>query len=85
MSAQPTQPISINEFILDAMDVAAQLDAIGIRDHRATTLATLEWAEQEYAELVIARKCLPTAGDTAVIDGLLDSIRARLKFFEKRR
>ena len=33
-------------------------------------------AQGEYAELVMARKSLPTAGDTTVIDGLLDSIRA---------
>jgi len=47
-----TQPISVTQCIIEAMDVVARLDAIGLRDDRQTTLAALRRAEEEYAELV---------------------------------
>jgi len=67
------------------MDVVAGLDGIGLRDDRETTLATLQGAEEEYAELVIRRNALSIpASDAAALDDLMDDLRARLKFFAKR-
>ena len=77
------QLTSVDEIIRQAMEVAARLDALSTRDDRATTLATLEWAQQEYAALMRQRESLPS-GDTALVDVLLDNVRARLKFFGNR-
>jgi len=80
-----TQPISVTQCIIEAMDVVARLDAIGLRDDRQTTLAALRRAEEEYAELVKHRNALSEpVGQTAALDYLMDDLRARLKFFAKR-
>lgn len=77
---------SINQLILDATDVATRLDALGKRDYREITLLALRQAEDDYAALVRRRASLPTSSEElAVLDGLLDNLRARLKFFARRR
>lgn len=83
MSAQ--QLISVTQCILKAMDLVGRLDAIGLRDDRERTLATLRTAEEEYAVLVNRRNALSeAAGDTTTLDYLMENLRARLKFFAKR-
>lgn len=83
MSTQ--QLISITQCTVETMDLAARLDLLGIRDDREATLAILERAEEEYADLLCRRNALSyPAGDTAALDYLLDNVRARLKFFSKR-
>ena len=83
MSAEPN---SVNELILDAMNVAARLDALARRDYREITLLALERAENDYAALVRRRDSLSVStGDNAVLDRLLDSVRARLRFYQNRR
>jgi len=79
------QLISVTQCVIEAMDLAARLDMVGIRDDHEVTMAVLKEAEEEYAELVKRRNalCEPT-GDNAALDYLLDNLRARLKFFEKR-
>ena len=67
------------------MDLVGRLDAIGLRDDRERTLATLRTAEEEYAVLVNRRNALSeAAGDTTTLDYLMENLRARLKFFAKR-
>jgi len=83
MSTQ--QFISVTQCVVDAMDVVARLDGIGLRDDREMTLATLQGAEEEYAELVIRRNASSIPASDAVAFGdLMDDLRARLKFFAKR-
>ena len=78
-----TQIISVNQFVLDALEVATRLDAISTRDDRQTILPVLQRAREDYAALVERRNALLPA-DTAVLDVMLDNLQARLKFFEKR-
>ncbi|HEV2322662.1 MAG TPA: hypothetical protein VGS10_01805, partial [Terracidiphilus sp.] len=80
------QLISVNQLVGEASELAARLDALGARDYREITLLALQRAEEEYAALV-ERRALVTASaaDTATLDALLDNLRARLKFFAKRR
>lgn len=79
------QLISVTQCIIEATDLVARLDAVGLRDDRETTLATLKRAEEEYAELVKRRNALSDpVGQTAALDYLMEDLRARLKFFEKR-
>ena len=62
------QFISVNQFILDAADVAARLDAISTHDDRAAVLPVVQRAKQEYSALVNRRDALPVnPGDTAVL------------------
>ena len=83
MSTPPL--ISVTQCVIQAMDLVARLDAIGHRDDREATLATLRRAEEEYAELVKCRNALSDpVGQTAALDYMLDNLRARLKFFAKR-
>ena len=80
------QLISVNQLVREATELAARLDALGARDYREITLLALQRAEEEYAALVEARSALTgSAGETAALDALLDNLRARLKFFAKRR
>ena len=76
------QLISVNQFILDATEVAARLDAISRDDDRAVIVPIVQRAKEDYAALMKRRDALP--GEIAVLDILLDKLRARLKFFEKR-
>jgi len=78
-----TQLISVNQFILDAVEVAARLDAISTRHNRDTILPILQRAREEYVALVERRNALLPA-DTAVLDVILENLQARLKFFDKR-
>jgi hypothetical protein len=78
------QSISVNEFIDEAMELAIRLDAVSTRDDRRAITQTLIGANAEYEDLVERRSNMPVLlGETAVLDGLLDSLRARLKFLEK--
>jgi hypothetical protein len=77
------QFISVNEFILQAVDVAARLDAISSRDDREAILPAVQRAEKDYAALVEQRNALLPA-DTSVLDVMLENLQARLKFFENR-
>ena len=80
------QLISVNQLIQEASELAARLDALAARDYREITLLALQRAEEEYAALVERRAALAaSAGQTAALDALLDNLRARLKFFAKRR
>ena len=79
-----TQSISLNEFIDQAMELAIRLDAVSTRDDRRAITQTLNGAKADYEGLVERRSNMPILmGETAVLDGLLDSLRARLKFLEK--
>ena len=77
------QLISVNETILEAVEVAARLDAISSRDNREAILPTLQRAQKDYASLVEHRNALLPA-DTSVLDVMLENLQARLKFFENR-
>ncbi|HKO12947.1 MAG TPA: hypothetical protein VJV22_13320 [Acidobacteriaceae bacterium] len=77
------QFISFNEFILQAVDVAARLDAISSRDNREEILPAVQRAKENYAALVEQRNTLLPA-DTSVLDVMLENLQARLKFFENR-
>lgn len=80
------QLISVNQLIQEASELAARLDGLAARDYREITLLALQRAEEEYAGLVERRTALAaSAGQTAPLDALLDNLRARLKFFAKRR
>lgn len=80
------QLISVNQLVREATELAARLDALGARDYREITLLALQRAEEDYAALVERRAALATsAGETAALDALLDNLRARLKFFARRR
>lgn len=80
------QLVSVKQLVQEATDLAARLDALGAREYREITLLALQRAEEEYAGLLKRRASLAaTAGETAALDALLDNVRARLKFFAKRR
>lgn len=80
------QLISVNQLVQEATELAARLDALGARDYREITLLALQRAEEDYAALMERRAALTaSAGETAALDALLDNLRARLKFFAKRR
>jgi hypothetical protein len=83
VAAIPTQLISVNQFILHAVEVAARLDALSTRDDRETILPILQRAGEEYVALVEGRNALVPA-DSAGLDVMLDNLQARLKFFQKR-
>jgi hypothetical protein len=80
------QFVSVNQLIDQATEVAARLDALGSRDYREITLLALQRAEEDYAAIVTSRQSLPASPEeTAVLDELLDNLRARLTFYTKRR
>ena len=80
------QQLSVNQLIQEATELAARLDALGARDYREITLLALQRAEEDYSALVERRASLvASAGEAATLDALLDNLRARLKFFAKRR
>ncbi|HKR26556.1 MAG TPA: hypothetical protein VJS11_03840 [Acidobacteriaceae bacterium] len=80
------QQLSVNQLIQEATELAARLDALGARDYREITLLALQRAEEDYSALVERRASLvASAGEAAALDALLDNLRARLKFFAKRR
>jgi hypothetical protein len=81
--AVSAQLISFNEFILQAVDIAARLDAISSRDNREEILPAVQRAKEDYAALVEQRNALLPA-DTSVLDLMLENLLARLKFFENR-
>jgi hypothetical protein len=83
VAAMPTQLISVNQFILQAVEAAARLDALSTRDDRETILPILQRAGEEYVALVKGRNALVPA-DTAGLDVMLENLQARLKFFQKR-
>ena len=78
-----SQLISVNQLILEAVEVAARLDALSTRDDRETIQPILQHARAEYAALVEQRDALLPAQMKA-LDVMLENLQARLTFFEKR-
>jgi hypothetical protein len=79
-----TTPVAINQFILDCTDASNRLDLISRAD-RVTAAAGLERGQLDYA-ILLRRRNLMTVSvrDAALIQVMLDGLRARLKFLERR-
>lgn len=77
------QEDSAERLIKDAMHLADSLDGHETRDWVERVGSAVEFGEAKYAELLDRRQSFSLdAMDGVTIDGILDTIRARLKFLE---
>jgi hypothetical protein len=82
-AARPAR--SVNQFILECSEAASRLDRVSTRDAKAVFAAALALAKQEYRALLQQRDLLPlTPQDAPLVQIMLDNLKARLKFLEKR-
>jgi hypothetical protein len=81
---QDTTYISVNQFILDCTDVSSRLDSVPRAD-RVAIAEALEKGHLDYAVLLYRRRLMSVSTqDAALIQVILDGLRARLKFLERR-
>jgi len=76
---------AINQFVIDAAHTSIQLDAVGRRDAPDVRMAAIHNGRLAYAELLHRVPSLRIEEDDArTIRIMLDAIRTRLHFLEKR-
>jgi hypothetical protein len=76
--------LSVDEFLVNCSAIESRLDEVGARDGPVLIATVVVLAQQEYRSLLERRELLPTAQRNApLIQFMLDSLRARLKFLEK--
>jgi hypothetical protein len=76
---------AINQFVIDAAHISIQLDAVGRRDALDVRMAAIHNGRRAYAELLYRLPSLSIEEDDAKTIGvMLDAIRTRLHFLEKR-
>lgn len=79
------QLIAVNQFILDATEAGARLDAVSTQKDRSVLVLALQKGHEDYAALLKRRDTLSMRpGDTALVNVLLDSVEARMKFLHSR-
>jgi hypothetical protein len=77
--------IAVNQFILDATEAAARLDAVSTDVERETILQALHSGQKDDAALLHTLSTLPTKpNETALVNILLENLQARMKFLRGR-
>ena len=73
--------ITVDRFIRDASELGRRLDLVSTRDSRSVVSAVVQSGREDYQWLLSQRPGLSlSARDELLIEAMLDSIRARIKF-----
>lgn len=74
-----------DHFMLDTLRLAYALDAVTARDWQDSIVQAVRQGNHRFAELLLRRTSVRlSAEDEALMDWVLDTIRARLKFLQRR-
>lgn len=73
---------AVNQFVFDAVGLAARLDSVSAKDDSAVIADALQLGRFEYDALVKRAAALSPVTDAPVIQTALENVQARLKFLE---
>ena len=72
----------VNQFVFDAVGLAARLDSLSAKDDPAVIAETVRTGRLEYQALMHQAAMHSAIADSPVVQAALDNVQARLKFLE---